>query len=105
MNLDLVRYVLGAYIAILSHLVLSSTHTLGKYFICEKWEPDGVGVGKHLWGVQCGQHLRLTTLWPPMSQLSKQCGIFNISRRYRPPRPVMAMALNLLLSYIFKVCS
>jgi hypothetical protein len=37
--------------------------------------------------------LKLVILPPSMSQLSGQCGIFNISQPYRPPRPVMGIAL------------
>jgi hypothetical protein len=38
----------------------------------------------------------LTTLPQSMSRLSMQCGILNISQPYRPPRPVMGIALLFL---------
>jgi hypothetical protein len=44
-------------------------------------------------GVKCGWCVGLTTLPPSVSQLSRQCGILNISQPYRPARPVMGIAL------------
>jgi hypothetical protein len=34
-----------------------------------------------------------------VSQLSRQCGILNISQAYRPPRPIAGIALLFLLFY------
>jgi hypothetical protein len=35
----------------------------------------------------------LTSLPAYVSRLSRQCGIFNISQAYRPPRPVTGIAM------------
>jgi hypothetical protein len=52
---------------------------------------------------------RVDNLTASMSRLSRQCGILNISQPYRPPRPVLGIALlyfflpyiSLLYFYIF----
>jgi hypothetical protein len=44
-------------------------------------------------GLDGGRRLRLTALPPSVRRLSKQCGIFNISQDYRPPRLVTGIAL------------
>jgi hypothetical protein len=51
---------------------------------------------KSFHGVKCGWCVRLTTLLPSMSPLSRQCGILNISQPYRPPRPVKGITLLFL---------
>jgi hypothetical protein len=40
-------------------------------------------------------HVTLTTSPPSVSQLFRQCGIFNVSQPYRNPWPVMGMTLLL----------
>jgi hypothetical protein len=40
------------------------------------------------WGVERGRCVGLTNLRPSVSQLSRQCGILNISQPYRPSWPV-----------------
>jgi hypothetical protein len=44
-------------------------------------------------GIERGRCLRLTTLPPSESRLSRQCGIVNISQPYRSPKPVAGIAL------------
>jgi hypothetical protein len=45
-----------------------------------------------------GQRIRLKTLPPSVSQVSRYCGILNISQPYRSPRPVMGIALICFLA-------
>jgi hypothetical protein len=40
-----------------------------------------------------GSKVRLSTLPPSVSRLSRQCGILNISQAYRPPRLVTGISL------------
>jgi hypothetical protein len=46
--------------------------------------------------------VRLTTLLPSVSRLSRQCAILNISQPYRSPRPATGISL-LYFTYTFSV--
>jgi hypothetical protein len=74
------------------HIVLLATLGAGVYSASNRNEYQKQK-NNVFWGVEFSRCIRLATLPPSVSRLSKQCGILNISQPRRPSRPVSGIAL------------